>query len=213
MRRNAFKLNPRVKPNLRVKPLLIGLTAALGAGIWAGSAAPTQAHGAKIEVLPQAVEIVATFDTGEPMDNAQVGVYAPDMPNTPWQTGQTDSEGRFSFTPDADMGGLWEVTVRKAGHGQTTSFALGGEAGTRAITTSTQSPATQSAVQKWLSMGGIVWGFVGTALYFSNKTRRGKSTTQPAVEPALGSAQTGDSRAAVEAGFRPNKKANAEESR
>jgi len=204
LRRNALELTPKVKL------LLVGLTAAL----WVRSAAPTQAHGAKIEVLPQAVEIIATFDTGEPMDNAQVAVYAPDIPDTPWRTGQTDSEGRFSFTPDVGIaGGLWEVTVRKAGHGQMTSFSLGEDANSRATTPST----TQSAVQKWLSIAAVIWGFVGTALFFSNKAHRGnghpQSTGQPTVEPALESARTADSRAAVVAGLGGDGKAAAEDYR
>lgn len=205
MRRNALELN------LQVKLLLVGLTAAL----WVHSAAPTQAHGAKIEVLPQAIEIVATFDTGEPMDNAQVSVYAPDMPDTPWQTGQTDSEGRFLFTPDTGIaGGLWEVTVRKAGHGQTTSFSLDEDVNSRATTTST----AQSAVQKWVSIAAVIWGFIGTALFFSKKAHKGdghpKSTDKPTVEADLEATQTVANRAAMAtAGFGNDGKATAEEYR
>ena len=204
MRRNSLKLSPQGKL------LLVGLAAAL----WVYSAAPTQAHGAKIEVFPQAVEIIATFDTGEPMDNAQVAVYAPDTPDAPWQTGQTDSEGRFSFTPDAGIaGGLWEVTVRKAGHGQTTSFSLGEAVDSRAA--SAQLAIAQSAVQKWFSMAAIIWGFVGTALFFSRKTRKdghSKGTAKPATGPALETAQM-DNRATVAAGFGSDETATAEEYR
>ncbi|MEL7353716.1 MAG: carboxypeptidase-like regulatory domain-containing protein [Cyanobacteria bacterium P01_A01_bin.116] len=208
MRRNALKLN------LPVKRLVVGLTAAL----WVHSATPTQAHGAKIEVLPQAVEIIATFDTGEPMDNAQVAVYAPDTPETPWRTGQTDSEGRFSFTPDTGVaGGLWEVTVRKAGHGQTTSFSLGENEAALASEAST----TQLTVQKWISMAAIIWGFIGTALFFSNKAHKGnghlkstgKPTLEPAVEPALDSARTVDNQVTVAAGLGNDGKATAEDYR
>lgn len=204
MRRNALELNPQVKL------LLVGLTAVL----WVHSAAPTQAHGAKIEVSPQAVEIVATFDTGEPMDNAQVTVYAPDTPDTPWRTGQTDSEGRFLFTPDIGIaGGLWEVTVRKAGHGQTTSFALGEGVDLRATTPS----ITQSAVQKWFSIAAIIWGFIGTALFFSSKAHKGdghpKSTDKPTVEPALEAARTVNNRAAIAAQFDHDGKITAEDYR
>ena len=207
MRRNTLKLSPRVTL------LLVGLAAAL----WVHSAAPAQSHGAKIEVFPQAVEIIATFDTGEPMDNAQVAVYAPDAPDEPWQTGQTDSEGRFSFTPDAALdtstaGGRWEVTVRKGGHGQTTSFALGGDADSRA--TSAQTATAQSAVQKWLSMAAIIWGFVGTALFFSRKPGNGGySRSTATVGPALETAQTANHRATVAAGAGRDRKASDKESR
>lgn len=154
------------------------LPVGFAAALWVHSAAPARAHGAKIEVLPQSIEIVATFDTGEPMDNAQVAVYAPDTPDTPWQTGQTDSEGRFSFAPDTDLSeGLWEVTVRKAGHGQMTSFSLGDGIGSGAIATFPQTPAAQSSVQKWVSIAAVIWGFLGTALFFSRKTSAGHRAT------------------------------------
>ncbi|MEM9089682.1 MAG: carboxypeptidase-like regulatory domain-containing protein [Cyanobacteria bacterium P01_F01_bin.53] len=215
MRRNALELSPLKLP-------LVGLTAAL----WVHSAGPAQAHGAKIEVLPQAVEIIAAFETGEPMDNAQVAVYAPDRLDTPWQTGQTDSEGRFSFAPDTDLAdGLWEVTVRKAGHGQTKSFSLGGDVDSRTIATATQASTTQSAVQKWSSIVAVIWGFIGTALFFSRKAHKGndrsKSTDRsavelavgPPVEPALEAVLTVDNRATMAAGFGNDGKATAEESR
>ena len=58
------------------------------------------AHGAKIEyTVDIAIEIVATYDNGEPMAGAQVTVYAPDDPSTPWLTGVCNDEGRFSFIP------------------------------------------------------------------------------------------------------------------
>ena len=154
MRRNTTKL-----------ALLIGVTAAL----IIQTQRPVQAHGAKIETLPQSVEIVATFDTGEPMANAQVSVYAPDALEAPWQSGQTDGEGRFLFAPDGDApAGQWEVTVRKAGHGQTTTFALGTTEKIAADDLGI-SASQNSAAQKWFGVAAIVWGCVGTSLYFLRK--------------------------------------------
>ncbi len=139
------------------------------------------AHGALVEVTPTAVEIKAAFDTGEPMDNAQVRVYSPADLETPAIVGETDSEGRFVFSPDASLSaadGLWEVVVRKAGHGQATSFELGNGILQTATDPSTGSSAgglaaTQSGFtpQRWISMAAIIWGFVGTALYFKARTK------------------------------------------
>ena len=167
MRRNPIKLTPKL-----TTLLLSGLIIALSMQ----TEHPAQAHGATIVVSQQAVEIVATFDTGEPMSNAQVSVYAPNAPDTPWQTGQTDSDGRFLFSPESgsesdDVSGsetgLWEVTVRKAGHGQTTAFALDHAAGLSSLASSASAPT----VQKWFSMAAIIWGCIGTALYFSRRDR------------------------------------------
>ncbi|MFY7802925.1 MAG: carboxypeptidase regulatory-like domain-containing protein, partial [Limnoraphis robusta] len=57
------------------------------------------AHGVKIEHnATQAIEINAKYDTGAPLENAQVTVYAPDDPTTPWKQGTTDNQGNFMFT-------------------------------------------------------------------------------------------------------------------
>ena len=62
--------------------LLFALLLALGLTMTAS------AHGAKIEyTIGVAVEIRATYDTGEPKAGGQVTVYSPDDPSTPWLTG------------------------------------------------------------------------------------------------------------------------------
>lgn len=152
-----------------IKGLLVGALLATGLG----HARVTYAHGTAIEVMQSAVAVKATFDDGAPMAEAQVLVYSPDDPATPWQTGKTDAEGTYLFAPAAEMPGDWEVTVRKAGHGGTTTFAVNSAgAAVSAVADSAAAP-----VQKWISMAAIVWGFVGTALFFARKAA-------PAVAPA-----------------------------
>lgn len=154
------------------------------------------AHGANLTYTTKAVtviEITATFDTGEPMRGAQVAIFAPDDPRTPWQTGLCDEQGRFSFTPDRSRLGTWEVRVRQAGHGAMlyltidepegpplrgttsesgdTSDATGvvpGENSTKpwALQIRTQG-SSYTPLQYVLMAGCVIWGFVGTALYFS----------------------------------------------
>ncbi|MEM8502790.1 MAG: carboxypeptidase regulatory-like domain-containing protein [Cyanobacteria bacterium P01_D01_bin.1] len=134
-----------------------------------------QAHGAVVEVNPAAVEIRAAFDTGEPMSDAQVAVYAPTDPEMPVAVGQTDGEGRFVFSPDATAAtesladGRWEVTVRKAGHGQTAYFELG-----NGILRPASDPSVAQSrfdMQHWISIAAIIWGFIGTALYFKSRSK------------------------------------------
>lgn len=121
------------------------------------------AHGAAIEyTLNTTVEIRAAYDSGEPMDGGQVAVYAPDDPSTPWLTGVCDQQGRFSFTPDPGLPGTWDVQVRQAGHGDIIHIPIGAGA-----TGSSSSGYTTSQV---VLMGAcVIWGFVGTALFFSRK--------------------------------------------
>lgn len=134
------------------------------------------AHGAKIEYRStQALEVQAAYDSGEPMANAQVTVYSPENPSEPWLTGMTDDQGRFTFTPDPDVTGNWDVQVRQAGHGDMVSIPLEGtdEPGATLVTApSSESSGGASPAQKALMAGSVVWGLVGTALFFSSRSKK-----------------------------------------
>ena len=118
------------------------------------------AHGARIDyTVDMEIEIIATYDSGEPMAAAQVVVYAPDDLSTPWLTGVCDEEGRFSFTPDSSRPGTWDVQVRQAGHGDIVHIPVG-EGGT-----TSGSSGGYSAGQIVLMSVCVIWGIAGTALY------------------------------------------------
>ncbi|MBE9061336.1 carboxypeptidase-like regulatory domain-containing protein [cf. Phormidesmis sp. LEGE 11477] len=165
----------RLKSLAAVLCLSVGLTVGLSVLLKVPSA---QAHGAVVEVNPAAVEIEATFDTGEPMSDAQVLVYSPADLSTPVVSGQTDSEGRFFFSPDPSLiaagseSGRWEVTVRKAGHGQATSFELGNGGVQTVATDGANGSLSRLGLQQWISMAAIIWGFVGTALFFKANAQK-----------------------------------------
>jgi nickel transport protein len=122
------------------------------------------AHGVNIEYTSDIeITIVARYDTGGPMSGAQVTVYAPDEPSTPWLTGVCDDEGRFSFTPDASKPGIWDVQVRLAGHGGIVHIPVGeGTATTGGI-------GGYSVLQIALMAVCVIWGSIGTALYFRRR--------------------------------------------
>jgi len=124
---------------------------------------PTEAlaHGVNIQYTSDIeITIVAKYDTGTPMAGAQVAVYAPDDPSTPWLTGVCDDEGRFSFTPDASRPGIWDVQVRLAGHGGIVHIPVGeGSATTGGV-------GGYSYLQIALMAACVIWGSLGTALYF-----------------------------------------------
>jgi nickel transport protein len=129
------------------------------------------AHGVAISYkIEQAIAIAATYDSGEPMANAQVIIYAPDNPSQAWQKGTTDEQGRFVFVPDRAKAGNWEVAIRQAGHGQIAVIPIASE--TAARETPNQARVTSGAkgtltpLQKGLMAGSVIWGFVGTALFF-----------------------------------------------
>lgn len=126
--------------------------------------APALAHGVNIQYSSDIeITIVARYDSGEPMSGAQVAVYAPDDPTTPWLTGVCDDEGRFSFTPDASKPGTWDVQVRLAGHGGMVHIPVGeGAAASGGI-------GGYSYLQLGLMAACVIWGSIGTALYFRRR--------------------------------------------
>jgi nickel transport protein len=137
------------------------------------SAAPVLAHGVAIEHRrTSAIEIRATYDSGEPMANAQVTVYAPDDPSTPWLKGTTTEEGTFVFVPDPDLTGDWDVKVRQSGHGDLVSIPV--EKTEATATSDEQAQASNSwrggnytPLQKLMMAALGIWGFIGTALFFA----------------------------------------------
>lgn len=144
----------------------------LAAVLTLGSSGLALAHGAQIEyTLSTAVELVANYDSGEPMAGAQVTVYAPDDPTTAWLTGVCDDEGRFSFAPDPSKTGTWDVQVRQAGHGDIVHIAIGEGAA------STGGEGLAPAQIALMSVC-VIWGFVGTGFFFARR----KPTASP--EPA-----------------------------
>jgi nickel transport protein len=127
------------------------------------------AHGAQIKYrLTSAITVNAIYDDGNPMSNAQVVIYAPDEPTTPWLQGITDDQGGFSFVPDPKKLGNWDVKIRQAGHGDIVSIPWDG--GNLSGQTSTASiEGGYTSLQKVVMAAVGVWGFVGTALFFWGK--------------------------------------------
>jgi nickel transport protein len=150
------------------------------------------AHGTEIDYQNvQAIQIDAKYAGGQPMGNAQVTIYSPDNPSTPWKKGTTDEQGQFSFVPDPSKPGNWEVKVRQAGHGNIISIPVNQEtvtsptnaeaSGSKEVTESSnglnllqvsQNKTEDTLLQKALLAGAGAWGFFGTALFFA----RGKKT-------------------------------------
>ena len=136
----------------------------LGLPIMLGLPMKAHAHGVVIEyTVDMAIEIVATYDNGEPMAGAQVVVYAPDDPSTPWLTGVCDDQGRFTFVPDASKPGTWDIQVRKAGHGGMVHIPIGED------TVATTGAGGYTVLQIALMAACVIWGFVGTGFYFSRR--------------------------------------------
>lgn len=144
------------------------------------------AHGANLDYqMTPGISLQAKYDSGEPMTQAQFTVFAPNDPTTPWRTGKSDAQGRFSFVPDASIPGMWAVQAREAGHGALVQIPIGdtsssSEATAASATTnaSAAAPTMPSAAvhtqganpqQRWVMIASVIWGFIGTALFFARK--------------------------------------------
>lgn len=149
---------------------LIRLLLVSGLGLMA-SATGVLAHGTNIEVSRGQIQIHATYDGGDPMQNAQVLIYSPENLEEPWMKGTTDENGQFAFTPDPGQPGTWEVTVRQAGHGGVATIPMGDAEVAASQSNMEMQEASLSPVQQWVTIGAVIWGFVGTALFFSRGKR------------------------------------------
>lgn len=155
------------------RSVLIAFTLA-AACIWAGQAF---AHAANVQLSPvRGVELRAAYDNGEPMIAAQVRIFAPDAPSQVWAQGLTDHKGVFRFVPDPVIQGGWAVQVRQAGHGamseiRVESGEVSGSTGSLPLPTSSSGP---DWLQKMVMAVAILWGFVGTALYFKRPGSRSR---------------------------------------
>ena len=128
-------------------------------------------HGAQITWVMQgdSIHIWASFDDGQPMSSAQVTVFSGAAPSVAFLTGLTDSEGAFSFLPDAEQSTDWDVQVRKAGHGDIIHFSLSDHS----VTESCEQGF--SVMQIVLMSACVIWGFIGTALFFASKKAKEKA--------------------------------------
>lgn len=88
------------------------------------TAFPLFAHGVHYFIEQhQAAVLYVRYDSGQPMAGAKVQIYDPAKENKVYQSGITDSHGRFAFLPDHK--GEWIVVVNdQRGHGFRESFAL-----------------------------------------------------------------------------------------
>ncbi|MFN7001915.1 MAG: carboxypeptidase regulatory-like domain-containing protein [Roseinatronobacter sp.] len=117
-------------------------------------------HAALIEAeTAQAIRLHAFFDTGEPMSHAQVIIFAPENPSTPWGQGVTDRDGRLEFVL-GDEPGRWSFQVRQSGHGAMVHVEIGEDA---PVVTATS--GAQSWGQRLVMVALVGWGALGTALF------------------------------------------------
>ncbi|BAC08971.1 carboxypeptidase regulatory-like domain-containing protein [Thermosynechococcus vestitus] len=136
------------------------------------------AHGVDLRYEPQQViRITAKYDSGQPLADARVQVFAPDRPQAAVISGTTNAQGEFQFVPDRP--GQWQVQVRQAGHGGwlTIPVAPQGQTTTAAaIAVAPRVPTTLSLsqytpAQITVMVLAVLWGAIGTACFAWSRRR------------------------------------------
>ena len=125
------------------------------------SAGAAGAHGVELikEDSPTA-QVRAMYSDGEPMNYAEVVLYAPDDLKRAFQRGRTDRLGRFAFCPHQK--GSWRVVVNDGmGHQIDEKIAVGqaAKAGPRALPRAAGLPMAY----KVLAGLSLIFGLFGMA--------------------------------------------------
>ncbi len=107
-------------------------------------------------------EVTAQFAAadGKPMANAEVRVFSPDNPQTPAETGRTDSDGKFVFPADRD--GLWSAEARTSSEVARVMIRVGGPG---------QQQQQQSRIPPVVVIGGFI-GLLALAVWYRALRRR-----------------------------------------
>jgi len=129
-------------------------------------AMPLFAHGTKFTMSVDGYNIHAMFEDGTPIKNGKVLIFKPGEVK-PYKKIKTDENGFFNFIVKGKQKGLWIMQILDdTGHGLRINLPIdsnGFLSGSKKIEMGT------SYIQKILMALAIVWGFVGTALYFKRR--------------------------------------------
>ena len=121
------------------------------------------AHGLEYEVSTREAFAVRLFySDGEMMSYAPYKIFLPDGESV-FQNGLTDKNGMVIFSPDSP--GEWRVQANDdLGHGARVTVNVGGD-----MKRSGVAAGSLSALQKGLMVLCVVWGAIGTALFYRRR--------------------------------------------
>lgn len=126
---------------------------------------PLYSHGTQYEIVKSGeIGVRAMYDSGEAMAGADVLVFPPGSAASA-STMKTDSSGLFHFTPD--IPGTWTFQVRdSSGHGMRINLQIDESL---SLISESRAGAGLNMLQKIVMALSLVWGAIGTALYFKGR--------------------------------------------
>ncbi|MCP4134405.1 MAG: hypothetical protein GY754_25760 [bacterium] len=122
-------------------------------------------HGLSHKIIKGGFGIQALYSDGSPMSDSEVTVVAPGSVITrPFITGITDKKGNFFFLPDQK--GKWKIIVDDGmGHRLDSGIAISETMEAVPL----PGGGSLNMLQKIIMAICVVWGAIGTALYFYRK--------------------------------------------
>ncbi|MBB5022518.1 carboxypeptidase regulatory-like domain-containing protein [Desulfurispira natronophila] len=131
------------------------------------SAGASYGHGVVVHTeVQQAIQVEGVYDDGTPMAEAQVLVFSPGNPRTPWKTTTTDEQGKVSIVTDPEVLGRWSIQLRQAGHGATVYLDMEGD------TVEVISRTESGWLKTTLIFALVLWSALATAGYFKRGRAR-----------------------------------------
>lgn len=124
------------------------------------------AHGTKYEIIDKNIlAIKAMFESGMPMANSKVLLFPPGEAKASVTT-QTDENGIFYLAPEKS--GTWAAQVRDTGgHGMRINIEI--DESLQVKGSGNMAGSGTTLLQKIIMAVCVIWGFIGTALYFRAK--------------------------------------------
>ncbi|NJK33572.1 MAG: hypothetical protein HC919_00715 [Oscillatoriales cyanobacterium SM2_2_1] len=148
--------------------------------LWSGV---VSAHAVQLQHRTTRAIAITARHGDEPLSGGQIVIFSPQNKSTPWQRGILNAKGNYVFVPDWEMSGTWEIRVAQGGHGGVLTIPISDapaapptpaipEVGLPVPPVAPppeviQPPADFSPIQRTVMIGSVVWGLVGTALFFA----------------------------------------------
>jgi nickel transport protein len=124
-------------------------------------------HGVSTKIINKGiVGIRFAYEGGNPFSNVKVKIYSPDDASTPFIVASTDTAGYVYFAPTKR--GEWIIVAKdEGGHAKRVNLNVD-----ESFAVQSAASGNLNSLQKLILGIAVVWGFIGTALFF--KSRKAK---------------------------------------
>ena len=121
-------------------------------------------HGVSTKIIKKGiVGIRFAYEGGNAFSNVKVKIYSPDDASKPFIVTSTDTAGYVYFAPTKK--GEWIVVAKdEGGHAKRVNLNIDDS-----FSVQSKSAGEMTPLQKLIMGLAVVWGFIGTALFFKGR--------------------------------------------